>query len=345
MSPNAMSPSQSTPKERFMLVRAARILVAVSLLAALCAGCSSSAGSKSSAKSMTLYTCATENIEQAVIKGFQAEHSGAKVNVFRAPTGQLNARVAADKRSGGIQADVIWGCDPVTMFGYAAQGLLREWSPPNATDIPDSYRWTRFTGVDVLYMVLVLHKGTPRPASWAELTKPEYKNKVALPSPSFAASALGTLGYFSAAAGYGLKYYQALKSNGAVQVNAPADVLTGVQQGAYKAGLTLANAAYAARKKGSPIDVIWPQPGGIAIPAPIGLTTKRHPSSLAEQFANFAASRAGQKIMAGLGTYPATAGLGGPPIPPGSPIVSPAWATLSAHAKETLAGYVAIFGS
>ncbi|PZS17783.1 MAG: hypothetical protein DLM57_07600 [Pseudonocardiales bacterium] len=328
-----------------MIVPVSRIILATSLLAGLTAGCSSKASSGGSAKSMTLYTCASENIEQAVVKAFQAKHSGTKVNVFRAPTGQLNARVAADLRSGGIQADVIWGCDPLTMYNYDKQKLLRAWSPPNAAEIPSAYRTADFTAVDLLYMVIVVRKGAPKPAAWADLTNAEYKGKVAVPSPSFAASALGMLGYLSSADGYGTGYYQDLKKNGAVQVQAPADVLTGVERGTYTAGATLANAAYADQKKGSPITVVWPQPGGIAIPAPIGLTTRKHASPLAAQFAAYAASRAGQLLMAGKGTYVPIGGLGGPPIPPGSPTAGPDWAALSTHSKSTLADYVAIFGS
>ncbi len=294
---------------------------------------------------MTLYTCASANVEQAVVAAFEKAHTGAKVNVFRAPTGQLNARVAADVRSGGITADVIWACDPLTMHGYDSQGLLRAWTPPNASDIPSAYRTAHFTGVDLLYMVLVVHKGAPAPTSWAELAQPAWQGKVALPSPSFAASALGALGYFAATPGYGMDYYKQLKSQGAVQVNAPADTLTGVEQGTYAAGMTLANAAYTDLKKGSPIEVVWPQPGGVAIYAPIGVTTKKNVSPLAEQFADFAASSAGQKVMAEQGTYVTIDGLGGPPIPSGSPIASPDWPALFGTYKSVLADYVAMFGS
>ncbi len=325
-----------------MIVRAAWILPIVTALAVVTAGCNS--GVESGSSSMTLYTCASANVEQAVVTAFEKAHDAAKVNVFRAPTGQLNARVAADARAGGLQADVIWACDPLTMHGYDSQGLLREWSPPNASGIPSAYRAPHFTGIDLLYMVLVVHKGGSAPTSWADLVKPEYRGKVALPSPSFAASALGLLGYFASTPGYGVDYYKRLKGNGAVQLNAPADTLTGVEQGRYTAGFTLANAAYADQRKGSPIEVIWPQPGAVAIYAPIGVTTKTQLSPLAEQFASYAASTTGQKLMAAQGTYVTIAGLGGPPIPAGSPVVSPDWPALFGGYTSVLASYRAIFG-
>jgi iron(III) transport system substrate-binding protein len=326
---------------RTMTQRSGRVLLAALVASLLAAACSS----KPSASSMTLYTCASANVEQAVVTAFEKAHAGAKVTVFRAPTGQLNARVAADVRSGGVQADVIWSCDPLTMHGYDSQGLLRAWSPPNASDIPSAYRTAHFTGVDLLYMVVVVHKGVSSPASWADLTKADYRGKVALPSPSFAASALGLLGYFASNPSYGIAYYKQLKANGAVQVNAPADTLTGVEQGAYNAGFTLANAAYTDQKKGSPIEVVWPRPGAVAIYAPIGVTTKKHLSPLAQKFATFVASSAGQQVMAAQGTYVTLPGLGGPPIPAGSPIASPDWPALFANYTSVLADYATVFGS
>ena len=230
---------------------------------------------------MTLYTSATANVEQALVAAFEKAHSGTKITVFRAATGPLNARIAADVRSGGLQADVVWASDPLTMHGYDQQKLLAKWTPDGGAQIPSAYRTADFTGVDLLYMVVVVHTGTTPPVSYADLTSPAFSSGVVLPSPGFAASALGMLGYFASAPDYGIGYYRQLKVAGAKQLQSPADTLTAVEQGSSKAGFTLANAAYVDLKKGSPITVVWPKPGGIAIYAPIGITTKKSRSPLA----------------------------------------------------------------
>jgi iron(III) transport system substrate-binding protein len=325
------------------------ILTATVLSALIGTGCSSSttAPTKQS-RSITLYTCATEQIEQALITAFEQAHSGSKVAVFRAPTGQLNARVAADVRSGGIKADVIWACDPLTMHGYDKQGLLAEWAPTSRAQIDAGYQTSHFTGVDLLYMVAVTHKGVPAPQTWSDLSTPAYKNGLALPSPTFAASALGMLGYFATAPGYGMGYYTAIKANGGKQVNSPDQVLTGVAQGTYKAGFTLANAAYSAQKKGSPIEITWPKPGAVAIYAPIGITTKAGSSGstgVASDFANFVASPQGQALIGKSGAYPVLPDTAGPPKPAGSPTTSPAWPSLFDRTKDLLTQYGKIYGS
>ncbi|MGI8870414.1 MAG: extracellular solute-binding protein [Mycobacteriales bacterium] len=324
-----------------MNVRAAQVILGAVLIALVASGCS---GAKHDAKTITLYTCATDTVEQAVIKAYEDKHSGTKVDVFRAPTGKLNARVAADVRSGGIKADVIWACDPLTMHQYDKQGLLKDWSATGAGAIPAKYRTRRYVGVDLLYLIAVVHKGTSPPATWADLTKPTYRSAVAVPSPTFAASALGMLGYFAGAPAYGIDYYTRLKSNGAKQLDSPDDVLTGVAQGTYRAGFALANAAYSARKKGSPVEVVWPKPGAIAIYAPIGITTRKGGSTRAAAFASFVASREGQTIMAKAGAYTTLPGLPGPPIPAGSPIVSPDWPTLFGDSTTLLSRYAKVFG-
>jgi iron(III) transport system substrate-binding protein len=152
------------------------------------------------------------------------------------------------------------------------------------------------------------------------------------------------LGYFSSADGYGLDFYRSLKANGAVQVSTPDDVVTGVAQGTYKAGFALANTAYLARSKGSPIEVVWPAPGAIAIPAPIAVTTRTGEQPLAEEFASYVASAAGQQVVAKTNVYPVLPDAGGPEIPPGAPVVSPDWSALSGRTTELLAQYRSIFG-
>jgi iron(III) transport system substrate-binding protein len=278
------------------------------------------------------------------VNAFEKAHSGITVNVFRAPTAQLNARVAADTRSGGIRANVIWACDPLTMHQYDGQRLLKGWLPPNASAVPSAYRSAHFFGVDLLYMVIVVHRGTPAPTAWSDLAKPEYHGDVAMPSPTFAASALGLLGYLAATPGYGVDFYKKIKQNAAVQMDAPGDVLTAVEQGSYPIGVTLANAAYTDQAKGSPIEVVWPRPGGLAIYSPVAVTTRATNQAQAEQFAAFLASRAGQTLMAEQDTYVTLPGLDGPPIPKGSPTVSPDWPGLFDTYKTVLSQYTAIFG-
>ncbi len=317
------------------------LLPALLVLPAACGGGSSGA---SSSRQITLYSCVSDSTVQPVIKQFENTHPGTHVQLFRAATGVLNARVAADIRSGGLRADVIWACDPLTMQGYDDQGLLAKWSPPDASTIPQHYRTSDYVGAAVLYMVAVYHNGLPAPHSWSDLTATNFA-KVAVPDPSFAASALGSLGYFTSNPRYGLNFYKTLKDNGAVQVSSPDNVTTGVAQGLYKAGITIANSAYAAQKAGSPISISWPTPGAIANYGPIALAKKQALGQAAKDFVTYVISRPGQETLARAGSYPTLPGVTGPTVPQGAPVVFPDWSAIEAHRGALLGNYQKIFGS
>jgi iron(III) transport system substrate-binding protein len=306
-------------------------------------GCGSATGSSPTQSSLTLYTCISDTTIQPVITAFEDAHPGVRVDLFRAPTGQLNARVAADARSGGLRADVVWACDPLTQQAFVDQGLTGDWTPPDSP-VPAEHRTADFVAGAVLYVVAVHRTDVPAPQAWSDLAGSAYGGRVAVPDPAVAASALGALGWFAAAPGYGLDFYRQLKTAGAVQVSTPDDVTTGVAQGQYTAGITIATSAYAAKKDGSPVDVAWPAPGAVAIDEPLALARHTDAAADAKQFISFVTGADGQKAVAAAGSYPALPGSDGPTVPPGAPVVTPDWATIAAGQKQMLAEYQQVFG-
>ncbi|MGI8645540.1 MAG: extracellular solute-binding protein [Nocardioides sp.] len=320
--------------------RSASVIATLAVL--LAAGCGSD-DALSSSDTMTLYTCASDTTIQPIIEKFESD-SGTQVDLFRAPTGELNARVAGDVRSGGLQADVVWACDPLTMQGYVDQGLVGGFVPEDVSAIPEEFRTEEYVGAAVLYMLVVHGEDVPAPTSWSDLTGEEYADGVAVPDPALAASALGALGYFSQDPGYGLDFYQALSDNGATQVSTPDDVTVGVAEGVYKAGITIEKSAFVAEQDGSPIGVVAPEPGAIAIYGPIALATDSADSTSAQDFINLVLSEEGQTIIADSGASPASADVPSQVLPEGTKTISPDWTSLGAQTDDLLADYQKIFG-
>jgi iron(III) transport system substrate-binding protein len=331
---------------RRMRLRAPRrwwwLVLAVALLMNAC-GSEEPGPAAAQEQSITLYTCVNDTSIQPVIQAFQSAHPGSEVKLFRAPTGELNARVASDVRSGGLKADVIWACDPLTMRGYLDQQLVGGWVPEEAVEVPAQFRTADSVGAAVLYLVATHAKGVAPPATWSELTDAAYA-PVAVPDPGVAASALGALGYFSQAEGYGLEFYRKLEQQGGKQVSTPDNVTTGVAQGQYRAGLTIANSAYLAQDKGSPIEVTWPKPGAVAIYGPVALARHSADSALAKDFISFVISQDGQQVLADSGSYPTRPGIRGPKIPSGAPVVYPDWELIASTKDNLLKDYSTIFG-
>ena len=315
--------------------------VAILLLLAASSACGGSEDS-SDTDTITLYTCVSDTTIGPVIEAFEDANRGTKVELYRAPTGDLNARVASDVRSGGLKADLIWACDPLTMQDYVDQGLVGGWTP--TTTIDDEFRTDDYVGVALLYMVAVAGKDREPPATWSELTGAEYADGVAVPDPGLAASALGALGYFADNPTYGTEFYEALKSNGATQVSTPDDVVTGVAEGIYAAGMTTANSAYAALEAGSPIEVSWPAPGAISIYGPVALAQDTSKAATAKRFISYVTSEEGQRVIADAGSYPTLAGVPGPTKPADAAVVAPDWSKVSSEQDDLLARYQKIFG-
>lgn len=301
-------------------------------------------GSASSDEAITLYTCASDTTVQPIIEAFEAANEGTTVELFRAPTGELNARVAGDVRSGGLKADVVWACDPLTMQDYVDQDLVGGFVPEDIGAIPEDFRTEDYAGAAVLYMVAVHGEDVPAPKTWSDLTGEAYADGVAVPDPSFAASALGALGYFSQNPDYGLEFYQALKDNGAKQVSTPDDVTIGVAEGVYKAGITIEKSAFVAKQDGSPIGVVAPDPGAIAIYGPIGLATDSADSQPAKDFISYVLSEEGQTEIADSGASPASEDVPSQVLEPGTTTVSPDWSALGEQTDDLLADYQEIFG-
>lgn len=321
---------------------AARLVPVLTII--LCLGCSGTAGSIPPAPEevIRLYTSVTQETVDAVVAGYRAKNPGVYVEVFRAPTGELSARIASEQRQGGIRADVLWGTDPPSTQQYAADGLFLEWTPRGVAAVPPEYRTETFWGTRILNMVIVARADLdPQPVSWQDLTKPEYRDAVAIPDPNFAGSAFGALGYFALADGYGIDFYQRLKDNGAVQVSAIADVVTGVAEGRYKAGIALDNTVRAAVTKGSPIELVWPEPGAIAMYSPIAVFASSANVSGAQSFVDHVLTPEAQKAIADTGGQPIRADASWPFA---GPQVRPDWSEVFRRQKELLEEYQNIFG-
>jgi len=294
---------------------------------------------------ITLYTSVTQNTVDAVVEGFTRAHPGSSVDVFRATTGDLNARIAADERSGGLHADVIWGTDPLSMQSYADQDLLAPWPLGDIDGVPKEYQSEEFWGTRVLTLVLVTNNALrPQPESWSDLTDSTYRDKVALPNPAAAGSAFAALGYFSQAKGFGMDFYRDLKANGAVQVGTVPEVVTDVATGRYQLGITLSNEAATAMAKGSPVTLVWPKDGAIALYSPIAATKAAKEPAAAAAWMRYVLSTDGQERIAATGWQPVLEGIDGPQRPAGATVVAPDWSALFGGQRDLLAQYQSIFG-
>jgi len=293
--------------------------------------------------SITLYTSVQQPVVDAILAALAAAQPNVKVELFRAPTGELSARMAAELREGGIEADVLWLTDPLSMQAWVDQGVLRAWSPAGAAGLDPADQTDTFWGTRVLNMVMVKHADlTPGPTDWQDLTDPALGDAVAIPDPGFAGSAFGALGYFALHPDYGMAFYEELKANGAVQIKSPDEVTTGVAEGQFRAGITLDSSARGAVAKGSPVELVWPSSGSVAMYSPVGVVDGSENPAAAEALVEFLLSAEGQRILGEAGQEPVLPGFGGPE--PGGDQARPDWRAIFGQQEQFLEQYRAIFG-
>ncbi len=320
--------------------RAALLLVALSVTACGQAGSGSQpTPDGAGGDTVRLYTTVTQETVDAVVAAFAEAQPDTQVEVFRAPTGELNARIAAERREGGVQADVLWLTDPLSMQQFDAEGLLAAYAPAEVDAVPAEYRTDTFVGTRLLNLVIVHEAGLdPAPRTWQDLADPDYRDAVALPDPGFAGSAFGALGYF---AEDGLDFYQSLADNGVVQVPSPGEVTAGVAEGRFVAGMTLDADARAAAEAGSPVESVVPESGAIAVYSPIAVTEAAANSEGAEAFVDFSLTVPAQEAIAGTGWEPIRDDV---EWEHEAKQVSPDWSAIYDRQDELLEEYRAVIG-
>src|SRR6201993_3826311 len=124
---------------------------------------------------LVYYTANFAEIEQQVIKEFNKRFPEIKVEMVRAPGGQLITRVKTEAAAGKLIADVVDHSDRALMLPLA--DLFQDYAPPNAADYDPAALvspkfWPRLTPIWSIAYNPERVKDPPK--TWWDLTKPQY---------------------------------------------------------------------------------------------------------------------------------------------------------------------------
>src|SRR5690606_17006295 len=173
---------------------------------------------------LTVYT-ALENDQLGPFKA-AIEKAIPEVEVVwvRDSTGAITARFLAEKDN--PRADMVLGIAASSLLMFEKEGLLETYKPKGADDLKpvfrdreESYTWT---GMDAYLGVICFNTAEagniPVPTSWKDLTKPEFKGKLAMPHPASSGTGYLTVGAWLQTIGEeeGWKFMDALHENMAV---------------------------------------------------------------------------------------------------------------------------------
>lgn len=288
------------------------------------AGCSEPAapgsgeGTTSSEASgeVTLYTSEPQAKIDQIIAAFNEEQPDIEVKVFRAGTGDLKARIEAEKTTGGVAADILLAADVPTFEDYKDQDLFQEFEPSEAdalSDVaidPDGF----YVGTRIIPTVIAYNTDeiTEPPTSWAELTEPEYADRIILPNPDVSGAAAFNAAAWSLQPDLGEEWIEQLGANNPQVAESNGPVSQAVAEGSRPVGIVVDYLVRDLAAQGSPIAVSYPGEGVPYITQPGAVFADAPNPEAAKLFLDFLVSKKGQELAVDQNYLPVREDAGSP---------------------------------
>jgi iron(III) transport system substrate-binding protein len=177
---------------RFVLKRVLSVVILALMLGAI------AVMPAMSAEKVVVYTTLDEPLAREVFAFFEKK-TGIKVEWVRLATGECVARLEAE--AANPQASIWYGGVGLGHIEAANKGLTIPYLSPNAKNIPPKFRdknnyWTGIYagGLSFASNIDRLEKlGVEAPTSWADLTKPVFRNEIQLANPGTSGTAYNVI--------------------------------------------------------------------------------------------------------------------------------------------------------
>jgi iron(III) transport system substrate-binding protein len=285
------------------------------------------AGSPAWAKDVVVVYTAIENEQIAEYKkAYEKALPNVDVKILRLSTGDIAARFMAEKDN--MQADVVWGVAATNMLVFKNAGLLEAYAPKGLERIQPLFRDKAnppsWVGIDIYMSAFCVNTevakkaNLPIPSSWADLTKPVYKNQVVMPNP--ASSGTGYLSVVSVLQRLGeqkgWEYLDQLHKNVAEYTKSGSKPCKDAAAGERGIGVSFEYVAAKAKRDGAPIEMVLPKEGSGYDMEANSLTKKGRANPAARAFLDWAITDEAMKMYA---QYFAAVGVAGMPVPAGLP--------------------------
>lgn len=300
--------------------RGARMLMMV-----LAVGMLVFAGGIAGAAEVVVYTSLENDEVVEYLKQAKADMPDLEVKWIRLSTGDLGARMLAEKDN--PQADVIWGWAVTNMIPFAKQGLVEPYAPKGVERIPAQFKDPNHHWVAIdLYMAafcvntdVAKKKNLPIPASWEDLLKPVYKGEIVMPNPASSGTGylqISSLLQMKGEAG-GWEYLKGLDKNIAQYIKSGSRPAKMAAAGEYAIGLSFEFAVAKLVEQGAPVKLVIPKEGaGYELEANALMKGAKRPAA-AKRFLDWAISESAMRQYAKWKAGVTLAGMPTPAYLPG----------------------------
>ena len=286
-------------------------------------------GTATAKEKVVVYTSLENEEVVDYLKFAKKELPDLDINAIRLSTGELGARMLAEKDN--PQADCIWGWAVTNMSEFVPRGMLAKYKPKGWDKIPAHFKdpdgyWT---AIDLYAAALVPNtkvleeKNLPMPKGWNDLLNPVYKDMLIMPNP--ASSGTGFLQVASLLVlldpdyknkpiekNKGWDFLKKLDKNMGQYIKSGSKPAKLTAAGEYAIGCSFAFVYSSLKKKGFPVALVLPEEGaGYELEANALLKGAKHEKA-AKKFLDWAISESAMnkyaKFKLGV-TYP---GIQGP---------------------------------
>ena len=231
----------------------------------------------------------------------------ASIEWFQGGSETIASKVSAELASGRTKAVLLLTSDPFWYLELKKAGRLLPYESEAAKKLAPSLRDPEHTFVTsrLPLMVMGYHPaalaGVELPKKWTDLTHPRFKSKVAMASPLESGTAFTWVATIQKDSSP--QFLQDLRNNDILAAGGNSAVLQRIESKERPLGIILLENLLAAQKKGSPVQVIYPEDGSVPIYSPIAISKSTAQPELAKRVYDWFLSEKAQGIIVKSGMY------------------------------------------
>ncbi|WP_271461078.1 ABC transporter substrate-binding protein [Pantoea leporis] len=256
---------------------------------------------------LVVYTSQAPEIAQQTMDAFKAAYPNVQIEWTRNGTTQLMNVLRTEMMSGEAKPDVLLIADAINLGALKNENHLYSYSDAPLSHINPSFydKDKTFFGTKIIATVIAYNTQHAQPIdSWNALAVEANKGQIAVPSPLYSGAALYKLHTDINTPSIGWSFYKKLAAIGIAPQGGNGPALKAVASGLDKYGIITDADVILAKKKGSPVDLVYPKEGVSYVTEPVAIMKTAHNLPAAKAFVNFMLSEPGQKLVVEQGNRP-----------------------------------------
>jgi iron(III) transport system substrate-binding protein len=266
--------------------------------------------STDSSDKLIIYTSLKESMISELVKDFMAKNPDIQADYQSAGAGKLMAKIATERESGQIMADVIWTSEVPDFFSMKSEGILMQYKPNGAENVLNPLEGTddyfipaRLGTLGIAYNTTFVKNA---PTSWADLCGPDFKDAFAIANPSQSGTSYVSVVMLEKQ--FTDKIFKDLRSNGALVGQGSGQVVDDTASGEMYGCLAVDYITYDKVNSGATLAMAYPEEM-LVIPSPIAIFKDTKKPDAAKKFVDYMISEDAQTIIAENGTLPVLASV------------------------------------